>query len=127
MIHFYDDLFIKTLECIKEAKDCADTLNDLNRIEQAKANVYFDGGLLTADQLDRELRMKYPIIDKMLDIANAMRMNSPLSPAPRTGQTRSAEDIAISNLEQDRCGIICQVALKKEIVQNIKEIIRIVD
>ena len=115
------------MEFIKEAKDCADILNDLNRIEQAKANVYFDGGLLTADQLDRELRRKYPTIDKMLDIANAMRHNSPLPSSPQTGQTRSAEDIAISNLEQDRCGIICQVALKKEIVQNIKDIIRIVD
>lgn len=127
MIHFYDDLFIKTLEFIKEAKDCADTLHDLNRIEQAKENVYFAGGVLAADQLDRELRMKYPTIDRMLDIANTMRTNSSLSPAPQTEQTRSAEDIAISNLEQDRCGILCDTAVKKGITKEIKQFIKTVD
>ncbi len=32
MIYFYDDLVAKTVETIKEAYDCADILNDLNRI-----------------------------------------------------------------------------------------------
>lgn len=127
MIHFYDELFIKTLEFIKEAKDCADTLHDLNRIEQAKANVYFAGGVLAADKLDRELRIKYPTIDKMLDIANAMRHNSPLPSSPQTGQTRTVEDIAISNLEQDYCGILCDTALKKGVKQSIKDCIMSVD
>ena len=122
MITFYDGLFAKTLEIMKEARDCADILRDLDRIGQAKANVYSYGGVFAADQLDRELRQKYPTIDVMLNIADTMRSN-PLFP-PQDRQTCSEEERAISNLQQDYCGILCDVAVKKEVKKSIKDCIK---
>lgn len=121
MIVFYDDLFAKTWETIKEAHDCTDILRDLDRIGQAKANVYAYGGVLAADQLDQELRQKYPTIDVMLRVADTMRTN-PLLP-PQTGRPLSAEETAISNLQQDYCGILCDMAVKKGIKKSIKDCI----
>lgn len=122
MITFYDGLFTKTLEIMKEAHDCADILHDLDRIGQAKANVHSYGGVFAADQLDRELRQKYPMIDVMLNIADAMRSN-PLFP-PQDGQARSEEEKAVSNLQQDYCGILCDTAVKKGVKQSIKDCIK---
>lgn len=121
MIVFYNGLFEKTLEVMKKAHDCVDILRDLDRIVQAKANVYSYGGIFAADQLDRELRQKYPMIDVMLNIADTMRSN-PLF-LPQDGQTRSEEEKAISNLQQDYCGILCDTAVKKGIKQSVKDCI----
>lgn len=125
MINFYDGLFAKTLEIMKEAHDCADVLHDLDRIERAKANVNSYGGVFAAAQLDRELREKYPMIDVILDIANTMYSN-PLLP-PQDRQARSEEERAISNLQQDYCGIICDTAVKKGVKQSIKDCIMSVE
>lgn len=125
MIQFYDGLLVKTLETIKEAYDCVDILCDLDRIERAKANVYSCGGIFTADQLDRELREKYPAINAMLNIADAM-LSNPLLP-PRVRQIRSSEEIAVANLQQDYCGILCDTAVKKGLKQSIKDCIKSVD
>lgn len=122
MIYFYDDIVAKTLETIKEAHDCADILCDLSRIEQAKANVNLYGNVLAAEQLDRELREKYPLIDKMLNFANTM-----LLPAPQGRKSYSPSEAAISNLTQDYYGILCDTAVKKEIVREMKQFIRAVD
>lgn len=121
MITFYDGLFAKTWEIIKEAHDCEDILHDLDRIEQAKANVYSFGGVFAAAQLDRELRQKYPTIDVMLGIANAMQPN-PLFPL-QNEQARSEEEKAVSNLQQDYCGILCDTAVKKGMKQSIEDCI----
>lgn len=121
MITFYDGLFAKTLEIMKEAHDCVDILCDLDRIGQAKANVYSYGGVFAADQLDRELRQKYPTIDVMLNIANSMRTN-PLLP-PQSGQNRTMEETAIDNLQQDYCGILCDAAVKTGVKKSIKDCI----
>lgn len=125
MIHFDEKLFAKAIEVIKEAYYCADIRRDLDKIEHAKANTYFCGGILAANQLDQELRDKYPTINVMLNIANAMRSN-PL-PMPQTGQTYSEEEEAISNLQRDYCGILCDTAVKKEVVREMKQLIRYVD
>lgn len=125
MITFYEDLFARTLEIMKEAHDCADILYDLGRIEQAKTNVYSYGGVFAADRLDQELRKKYPTIDIMLNIADTMRTN-PLFSA-QAGQVHSEEEKAIANLQQDYCGILCDTAVKKEIVHEIKQFIKSVD
>lgn len=123
MIHFFSVIQNRTLEIIKEAHDCADVLLDLNRILQAKANLYTAyGGVSVADQLDRELRQKYPAIDMMLDFANAM-----LPPSPQAPKICSAEDRAISNLDQDYCGILCDTAVKKGLAHSIKDCIESVD
>ena len=123
MIHFFSTIQSSALEIIKEAHDCADVLRDLNRIEQAKANVYTTyGGAFAADQLDRELRQKYPAIDTMLDLANTM-----LPPSPQAPSICSEEDREISNLNQDYCGILCDTAVKKGLVKTIKDCIESVD
>ena len=123
MIHFYSTIQSKTLEIIKEAHDCADVLLDLNRIEQAEANLYNPYiGVSAADQLDRELRRKYPTIDKMLDLANTL-----LPPSPQASNIRSEEDRALSNLNQDYCGILCDTAVKKGLARSIKDCIESVD
>lgn len=73
MIHFFSTIQNSAFEIIKEARDCADVLRDLNQIEQTKANLSAGyGAVVAANQLDRELRQKYPTIDVMLDIAAAM-------------------------------------------------------
>ena len=60
MIYFYDELVAKTLDTIKDTYDCADILNDLNRISQAIENVKLYGYWSAVDQLDQELRQKDP-------------------------------------------------------------------
>lgn len=123
MIHFFSAIQSKTLEIIKEAHDCADVLLDLSRIEQAEANLYIPYvGVSVADQLDRELRRKYPTIDLMLDFANTM-----LPPSPQAPQICSAEDRAASTLKQDYCGILCDTAVKKGLARSIKDCIESVD
>ena len=123
MIHFYSTIQSKTLEIIKEAHDCIDIFLDLNRIEQAEANLYNPYvGVSAADQLDRELRRKYPTIDKMLDLANTL-----LPPSPQVSSIRSEEDRALSNLNQDYCGILCDTAVKKGLARSIKDCIESVD
>lgn len=122
MIHFYDSIVAKTLETIKDAYDCADILHDLSRIEQAKANVNSYEGLLAADQLDQELRKKYPCIDAMINFANTM-----LPPVPQNRKIYSPSEAAVLNLIQDYYGILCDTAVKKEIVEGMKQFIRAVD
>lgn len=123
MIHFFSTIQSRALEIIKETHDCADVLRDLNRIEQAKANIYTTyRGVFAADQLDCELRQKYPSIDIMLNLANAM-----LPPSPKVAKICSAEDRAISNLDQDYCGILCDTAVKKGLTHSIKDCIESVD
>lgn len=122
MIHFYESIVAKTLETIKDAHDCADILNDLNRIEQAKANVKLYDSVSAAIQLNQELREKYPGIDVMLNFADTM-----LPPSPRGATVSSESEVAISALTQDYYGILCDTAVKKEIVQGIKQVIKTVD
>ena len=119
MIYFYDELIARTLKTIKESYDCADILNDLNRINQAIENVNLHGNCTAAYQLDQELRQKYPCINKMVDVANSMP-----TPALRARRMYSASEASISDLNQDRYGILCDTAIKKQLVHNIKEFIK---
>lgn len=125
MINFYDGLFVRILEIMKQAHDCADILRDLERIQQAKANIYSYGDVFAADQLDRELRQKYPMIDVMLNTAQAMR--SSLLLPPQSGWNCTMEEAAISSLQQDYCGILCDVAVKKGVKESIKDCIMSVE
>jgi hypothetical protein len=119
MIHFYDELVSKTLQSIKESYDFADVLNDLNRINQAIANVNLHGNWMAAYHLDQELRQKYPCINKMVDVANSM-----LIPAPQAKRMYSTSEAVMSDLNQDYYGILCDAALKKQLVRSIKEFIK---
>ena len=122
MIYFYDELVAKTAETRKEAYDCADIFNDLNRINQAITNIKLYGNWSVADHLDQELRQKYPCIDNMVDFANSIPV-----PVPRVKKNYSPSEAVLSNLEQDYFGILCDTAIKKQIVHSIKEFIKNVD
>ena len=122
MIYFYDDLIEKTVETIKEAYDCADILNDLNRINQAITNIKLYGNWSASDQLDQELRQKYPCIDNMVDFVNSISV-----PVSRVKKNYSSSEAVLSNLEQDYFGILCDTAIKKQMVHSIKEFIKNVD
>ena len=119
MIYFYDDLVEKTVETIKEAYDCADILNDLKRINQAITNIKLYGNWSAADHLDQELRQKYPCIDNMVDFANSIPV-----PVQRVKKNYSPSEAVLSNLEQDYFGILCDTAIKKQMVHSIKEFIK---
>ncbi len=54
-----------------------------------------------------------PTTDVMLNIANTMRSNTLLP--PQAGQTRSEEKGAISNLQQNYCGILHDMAVKSRV------------
>lgn len=122
MIYFYDDLVEKTVETIKEAYDCANILNDLKRINQAITNIKLYGNWSAADHLDQELRQKYPFIDNMVDFANSIPV-----PVQRVKKNYSPSEAVLSNLEQDYFGILCDTAIKMQMVHSIKEFIKNVD
>ncbi len=118
MIYFKKDLIKSALDTAKEARDCADVLKDLDRINNAIANIQNYDGLGQARELDKELREKYPCIDAMLSIAQAM-----LSGLSGQAQSSSYSLPEVKKLNQDRYGIICGTAIKKGIVHEMKDMI----
>ena len=68
-IRFVSDLESSVLKALKDAKDCADIKNDLDRIHYTITH----GSEQTAWNLDYELRKKYPAIDIMLQAADALK------------------------------------------------------
>ncbi len=122
MIYFNKDLIRSVLDLAKEAHDCADVLKDLDRINDAIANIQNYDGLGQARELDKELRDKYPCIDVMLGVAQTMSSGF-------SGQAQSSSYSLpeISKLNQDYHGIICGTAVKKGIVHEIKDMIERVD
>lgn len=122
MIYFENDIVTKTLETIKDTYECMDILKDLNQIEQTIEKVKFYGDWFEAEKLDRKLRQKYPCIDVMINIANSMRI-----PLPRIKKNYSVSEAVISNLNQDYYGILCDTAIKKQLICNTNEFIKAVD
>lgn len=122
MIHFNKNLFFKSLDIVKNSYDCADVLNDLNRIDRSIASVKSCGNWVPAYNLDNELRQKYPCIDEMLQFAHNFHSISTQS----STQLPPAQAV-VSNLEQDYCGILCSTAIKKGVVHNIKDFIETID
>ena len=103
-IRFASDLEFSVLKALKDAEDCADIENDLNRINYTIAH----GSDRAAWNLDYELRKKYPAIDIMLQAADALKppMSSCFMPAQDALSGKAA-------LWQDYWGIICDVAISK--------------
>ena len=122
MIHFDPELVSKVIEVAKDAADLRDVTKDLQQIKNAQAGILQFGDVVTARRLDAKLRKKYPVIDEMLDWAN--RMPPTLQTGP-SNQTQLPQEV--SNLQQDYYGIICHIALKKGLVQSIKQFIKSVD
>lgn len=121
MIYFHENVVAQTVEMIKTTYDCADILNDLERIEKAKERVC-NGDWLTGEELNRELRIKYPCIDKLMQIADSFP-NATNQPAQILSDSKR---VAIL-LNQDEYGILCNTAIKKGIVHGVKEFIKAVD
>lgn len=110
-IYFTEGLFENVLQIIKEAHDCLDIANDLKAIQDTVCN----GSDLEAEALDIYLRKKYRIIDTMLDIADSIQAR------PRHRNFDATSQSAYkAMLEQDRCGILCQIAIEKGLKQDLK-------
>ncbi len=109
---------MNVLNTAKEAHDCADVLQDLNRINDAIANIQNYNGIELARGLDEELRIKYPCIDEMLNMAQAMPPCFPAQCQNNIGSLPEAE-----HLRQDYYGIICGTAIKKGVVHEMKDMI----
>lgn len=115
-IYFTSDLEIQVLKAIKEAYDCADVKNDLDRIRWTIQR----GTNEQAGYLDREMRQKYPMIDYMLQVANHFPAQAHSQGYCGKGITESLEK---SNLEHDYWGILCDTAVKKKIKETLERCI----
>ena len=58
----------------------------------------------------------------MINFSNTM-----LPPGPQSKKIYSPNEAAVSNLTQDYYGILCDTAVKKKIVPEMKQFIRFVD
>ena len=119
-IYFNTEKFNKAEKIIKGSKDLVEVKHDLIRIDHARAGIN-NGDRTTAIKLNQELRIKYPCIDRMLKIADTFPIYS--QKTTNTPTIDSTEDIDIVRLQQDRCGIICDIAIKKGIATNIEDLI----
>ena len=112
-IYFTSDLEIQVLKAIKEAYDCADVKNDLDRIRWTIQR----GTNEQAGYFDREMRQKYPMIDYVLQVANHFPAQAHSPRYCGKSITASPEK---SNLEQDYWGILCDTAVKKGIKETLE-------
>lgn len=113
-IFFVADLEQSTLIAIKNAYDCADIANDLDRILYT---IQY-GTDSEAHTLDCEMMQKYPAIRAMQQFANSL----PVRPAQHTTGTRN-ESVDKKNLRADYWGILCDTAIKKNIKKSFEECI----
>ena len=121
MIHFDNNLAKEAFKIVHAAHELSDVANDLNRINTVLSTTPTIENLFKAQQLDNELRKKYPTIDKMLAIANSYPMSAVAS------QSNVQDLPEYANLKQDHFGILCYVLLKKEITTSIEQFIERVD
>jgi conjugal transfer/entry exclusion protein len=122
VIYFYENIVAKTLKTVKEAYDCADICKDINRIERAIDQAQNYGDWYTANQLDHELRQKYPCINAMINIASSIPLQ-----IPQATRTNTLNEAVIESLRQDYYGILCDTAIKKDFIHRVEEFIKTVD
>ena len=121
MIHFDNNLAKEAFKIAHEAHELSDVANDLNKINIILSTKTTKQNLSEAKRLDKELREKYPTIDKMLAIANSYPT------ATVASQSNTQELPEYANLKQDYFGILCYVLLKREITTSIEQFIEKVD
>ena len=121
MIHFNPNLVSQAVKIAHEAHELSDVVNDINRIQAILSTTPTKEVLFEAKKLDDELRRRYPIIEKMLEIANHCSIVT-VSP-----QSNTQDLPEYANLKQDYFGILCDVLLKKEITTSIEQFIERVD
>lgn len=120
MIYFYGELIYEAEKYIHNAYELYDIRQDMEKIEYAERNIYSAGGIQYAHKLDEELRKKYPTIDMMIDVANSL----PKTYENQLGDKKGNRPLELDILQQDWCGIICDVLLKKEVVESLEQCIR---
>lgn len=119
MIYFYDDMIYKAEKYIHDSHELLDIKQDIDKIDFAMRNIQALEGIRYANELDKELRQKYPTINLMLNVANSL----PIISENRQGVAKTESVRELSALQQDRCGIICHVLLKKNVVSSIEQCI----
>lgn len=125
MIYFHQSLVANATKALEEAHELLDIKNDVTEIDTVTAkirNCVNYENLKAAQDLDRRLRKKYSIIEVMLTIADQM-----LPPSLNVGYAQKTEIQEISQLMQDRCGILCHVLIKKKLISKIEDFIEKVD
>lgn len=122
MIYFNEYLVARTLSEIKDVHEFSDMIEDLDKINSAVANIQKFGDVKNARRLDKELREKYPCIDGMLAVAQAI-----IPKSTGQGQTSPYNLPEVESLKQDYYGIICGAAVKKSVVPEVKDMFERVD
>lgn len=128
MIHIKNSISCQVLKTIKEAYDCADVLNDLEKINNVKNNLsnsLTNQQLIQAEneaiKLDNALRQKYRCINELICIGNSM-----LAPFNQNNRSNKGATL-VEMLDQDYYGILCETAIKKGIIHKVEEYIDYVD
>lgn len=126
MIHFKTDLKDKAVELIK-TKDNLDLANDLIEIDKhlnaLKTHPINEAVLFSAQNLNKELHEKYPIIDVLLNAGSEMATVLRI-PAR---QYYSKSEALQSALTQDIFGILCHSLLKEQVIDSAEAFIDHVD
>ena len=122
MIHFDETYVKKVLEYIKNEEELRKVRDDLNEIWRAKTLAY-RWMLREANEIEQKIRKKYPIIDVMLNIASKMQQGVEFKSVCEKAQMERV----VERLQQDYCGILCHVAIKKSVIHSIKEFIAYID
>lgn len=118
MIYFKNNFVDIAKELIK-TNDDFDTLNDLTQIENAKNNLHTLSGQIFAMELNNKLRIKYPVIDEMLIIAD----NFATIQTYNNNAKRCNSIVEENLLTQDEYGILCDKLIKSKIINRIEDFI----
>ena len=126
MIHFKTELKDKAFELIK-TKDALELVNDLVEIDKhlvaLRTYPLNTSVLISAQNLDKDLHKKYPIIDVLLNAGS--KMATVLGIPTRQYYTES--EALQSNLTQDTFGILCHSLLKEQVIDSAEAFIDYVD
>ena len=122
MMHFKPELKDIALELIK-TKDNIDLFNDIselsNKITALKTYPTLENVLITAQELDNRMQVKYPMIETLLNAGNKLAnvFNMP------THQYSSKAECLIEYLKQDMYGILCHALIKGKIIETVEQFI----
>lgn len=117
-IYFIPELQKTVLQTLLETHEFTEAIKDINDINETIAYGTEDQARL----LDIQLREKYPTIDRMIAVANSMPRSSGSLNDTLNADSYNAYSYKV-NLDEDRWGIICDIALKKGIKENLIDLI----
>ncbi len=109
----------RSLLDLKEADDKLEAKADIDQIDTI-VNNYFNGygyDPITAYQLDKRIRQEYPIIESINYLSPTT-----VSRVPKANPTPAIAPV-ISNLKQDRFGILFTILLKEGYVHKLEDFV----